>query len=156
LPSREERNARVLPSADQAGALSRPLCVNCRAASPAVLVTQMLLALRFASMSGVETANATHFPSGETCGAETRCNCIKSSNVIGCFARACAFTHMLAISAAAAAHPTLASLIVFSLIPRGTILRNRFASQTIVRLTSIFQFLISSFFPGYRRPIRQG
>src|SRR5215813_2053283 len=45
----------------------------------------MLLALRFASMSGTATVYATHFPSGEIAGSAMRCNLIKSSKVIACF-----------------------------------------------------------------------
>src|SRR5260370_33634841 len=55
-PPREERNASVFPSAGHTGEESCPLCVNCRAAPPAVETTQMLLTPRFASRSGVETA----------------------------------------------------------------------------------------------------
>ena len=69
FPSREERNARVFPSGDHDGELSCPLCVTCIASPPAVLTIQMLLAPRFASISGVEIAYATHFPSRETSGA---------------------------------------------------------------------------------------
>src|SRR5260370_21276003 len=91
-PLREERNARVFPSGDPAGEVSCPLCVSCIAFPPVVGATQMLLTPRFASMSGVDTVNAAHFPSGETCASEMRCNRIMSSNVMACFAPSCAET----------------------------------------------------------------
>src|SRR6267378_1012537 len=83
-PPREERNASVFPSGGHTGDESCPLCVNCVAEPPVVGTIQMLLALRLASMSGVATVYTTHFPSGETCGSETRCKLIMSSNVIAC------------------------------------------------------------------------
>ena len=52
---------------------------------PAAGISQMFDALRFASLSGVATVNATHFPSGDICGSLTRCMEIKSSNVIARF-----------------------------------------------------------------------
>src|SRR5260370_12859941 len=66
VPSREERNANVLPSGDHSGEESWPLCVSCMAALPAVDTIQRLLALRFASMSGVATTYPTHLPSPHT------------------------------------------------------------------------------------------
>src|SRR5262245_18021160 len=55
-------------------------------ASPLLVATShRLLALRFASRSGVVTAYATHFPSGEICASLTRCILIMSSKVIACF-----------------------------------------------------------------------
>src|SRR5437899_4390764 len=51
---------------------------------------QFLLTLRLDSMSCVATVYASHFPSGEICGAETRCILIISSKVMGCFAASCA------------------------------------------------------------------
>src|SRR6266850_294608 len=94
FPSREDKNANVFPSGDQAGELSCPLCVTCIASPPAVLTIHTLLAFRFDSISGVDTTNAAHFPSAETCGAETRCSFIMSSNAIGCFAP-CALSETL-------------------------------------------------------------
>src|SRR5260370_18549007 len=91
-PLREERNASVFPSSDHTGEESCPLCVNCSAAPPAVGAIQMLLALRLASMSGVATVYATHFPSGDTCGSAMRCNLIMSSNGTACFVASCAET----------------------------------------------------------------
>src|SRR5229473_2174826 len=55
LPLREERNASVLPSGDHTGEESCPLRVSCISAPPAVGTIQILLAPRFASMSGVVT-----------------------------------------------------------------------------------------------------
>src|SRR6267378_4348378 len=89
-PVREERNASVLPSGDHTGEESCPLCVNCIAAPPTVGTIQMLLKPRFASMSGVDTVYATHFPSRETCGSAMRCSFIMSSKVMACFAVSCA------------------------------------------------------------------
>src|SRR4029077_4252906 len=117
FPSRDDRNASAFPSGDQAGELSCPLCVNCIASPPAVLTIHTLLAFRFASISGVDTANATHLPSPETCGAETRCNLIMSSNVIACFAP-CALSEPLSTSVTTTAHPALNKFIVISFILR--------------------------------------
>jgi len=89
-PLRIERNASVFPSGDHTGEVSCPLCVNCIAAPPVVGTTQMLLALRFASMSGVATVYATHLLSGDTCGSAIRCSLIMSSKLMGCFAASCA------------------------------------------------------------------
>src|SRR5882724_691618 len=72
-PLREDKNASVLPSGDQSGEESCPLRVSCRGAPPDVATTQMLLALRFASMSGVDSVYAIHLPSGEISGSPTRC-----------------------------------------------------------------------------------
>src|SRR5258707_9305794 len=90
FPSRDDKNASVFPSGDHAGEESCPLCVSCTASPPPVETIQMLLALRFALMSGVATANATHLPSGEILGSPTRCIRIMSSNEIACFAASCA------------------------------------------------------------------
>src|SRR4029077_16523382 len=65
-PARAERSASVFQSGDHTGDESCPLCVNCIAEPPLVDTIQMLLALRLASMSGVATVYATHFPSGDT------------------------------------------------------------------------------------------
>src|SRR5258707_2601751 len=89
FPSRDHKNASVFPSGDHAGEESCPLCVSCTASPPLVETIQMLLALRFALMSGVATANATHLPSGEILGSPTRCICIMSSNVMGCLSLVC-------------------------------------------------------------------
>src|SRR5579864_8784544 len=80
----------VFPSGDHTGDESCPLCVSCKDAPPVVGTTQILLAPRFASISGVDTVYATHLPSGETCASPTRCIWIMSSNVIACFAESCA------------------------------------------------------------------
>src|SRR5216684_912519 len=90
FPSRDDKNASVFPSGDHAGEESCPLCVSCTASPPPVETIQMLLALRFALMSGVATANAAHLPSGEILGSPTRCIRIMSSNEIACFAASCA------------------------------------------------------------------
>ena len=55
IAARDERKAIVFPSGDHTGDESCPLCVSCIGAPPAVDTIQMLLALRFASMSGVAT-----------------------------------------------------------------------------------------------------
>src|SRR5277367_676548 len=123
LPSREEMNPIVFPSGDQAGALSCPLCVIWIGSPPAVLTIQMLLTPRFASISGVDTAYTTHFPSAETSGAETRCILMRSSNVIACFAGACACADTDRTSTNIAIHPLLAhfvAVIVLSPIPAET------------------------------------
>src|SRR5690349_6383851 len=80
----------VFPSGDHTGEESWLLCVSCAGAPPEVEMSQMLLALQFASMSGVATVYATHFPSGEICGSATRCILIMSSKVMGWFAASCA------------------------------------------------------------------
>src|SRR5260370_28776037 len=90
FPLRDDKNASVFPSGDHAGEESCPLCVSCTASPPPVETIQMLLALRFALMSGVATANATHLPSGEILESPTRCIRIMSSNEITCFAASCA------------------------------------------------------------------
>src|ERR1700687_1629855 len=89
-PSRDDKNASVFPSGDHAGEESCPLCVSCTASPPPVETIQMLLALRFALMSGVATANAIHLPSAEIAGSPTRCIWIMSSNEIARFAASCA------------------------------------------------------------------
>src|ERR1700740_1699658 len=89
-PLRDDKNAIVLPSGDHTGEESCPLCVNCSAAPPVVGTIQILLAPRFASMSGVDTEYATHLPCDEICASLTRCIWIKSSNVMACFAPSCA------------------------------------------------------------------
>src|SRR5208282_5184460 len=89
-PLRDDKNAIHFPSGDHTGDESCPLCVSCSAAPPFVGTIQRLLTPRFASMSGVETEYATHFPSGDTCASPTRCIWIMSSNVMACFADSCA------------------------------------------------------------------
>src|ERR1700686_3387984 len=83
FPSREEINASDLLSGDHAGAESWPLCVSCIAGPPTAGTTQILLALRLASMSGVATEQAIHFPSGEIVGLAMRWMLLRSSKVIG-------------------------------------------------------------------------
>ncbi len=83
-----------------------------------MLTIHTLLAFRFDSISGVDTTNAAHFPSAETCGAETRCSFIMSSNAIGCFAP-CALSETLNASAAATADPAFTKFIALSLITPG-------------------------------------
>src|ERR1700756_4822313 len=116
FPSRDDKNATVFPSGDHAGEVSCPLCVSCIASPPLVETTQILLALRFALMSGVVTAYATHFPSGEISGLPTRCICIMSSNVIACLAASCASVaaavHKMS---AAAACPHRKAILIISL-----------------------------------------
>ena len=90
IPSR--RVAGRAGGGDHAGDESCPLCVNCIGAPPAVRTIHTLLALRFASTSGVVTVYATHFPSGETCAPPTRCIWIKSLNVMACLPVSCALT----------------------------------------------------------------
>jgi hypothetical protein len=91
-----------------------------------------LLAFRFASISGVDTANAAHFPSAETCGADARCSFIKSSNVIGCFA-ACALSETLNASVTTTANPTFTKFIALSFIISGHYL-NLSSSKCLVAL----------------------
>src|SRR5277367_1104506 len=80
----------LFPSGDHTGDESRPLCVSCCGAPPAVGTIQMLLTPRFASISGVDTEYATHLPSGDTCASPTRCIWIMSSKAMACFAVSCA------------------------------------------------------------------
>src|ERR1700737_643835 len=89
FPSRDDKNASDFPSGDHVGEESCPLGVSCIASPPLVGTIQMLPALRFAFMSGVATAYATHLPAGEIFGSPTRCIRIMSSNVIGCFSVFC-------------------------------------------------------------------
>src|SRR5438445_2401543 len=123
-PPREERNAIVLPSGDHTGEESCPLCVSCIPAPPAVDTNQMLLAPRFASMSGVDTAYATHLPSADTCGSATRCNLIMSSKVMGCFAESCAETKNAHPSSTALTKLHLRRTLFISLLLRDTVSQN--------------------------------
>src|SRR5215470_14141859 len=54
-PLRDDRNAMVCPSGDHTGEESCPLCVSCVGPPLEVETIQMLVTLRFASMSGVAT-----------------------------------------------------------------------------------------------------
>src|SRR5580693_3537468 len=91
-PLRDDKNAIIFPSGDHTGDESCPLCVSCNAVPPVVGTIQILLAPRFASISGVDTVYATHLPSGDTCASPSLCIWIMSSNVMACFPGSCAIT----------------------------------------------------------------
>src|SRR5882757_5815580 len=115
-PLRAERKAIDFPSGDQCGDESLPVRVNWIASPPATGAIHKLLALRFASISGVATVYTTHFPSGESCTSATRCIAIKSSKVIACFTASCASAATAADSNSRLTHNPQASPYLYTII----------------------------------------
>src|SRR5437868_6347599 len=79
-PSRDEINARRLPSGDHRGR-SSPACpdVTCRASPPARGMTHRCGVRVLAARFTLTALNATDLPSGDTCGSLTRLSAIMSS-----------------------------------------------------------------------------